>query len=74
MNDQAGGASASNAGLGAGALTLNSLDGSEVCPGVTLIGQPTPVAGTDKMRCLANVGGALALVELRLRFTAPNVI
>lgn len=72
MSNDAGGASASSAGLGAGALTLDSLDGYEVIPGVTLIAQPTPVVGTDKMRCLANVGGALGLVELRIRFTLPN--
>lgn len=63
----------SSDGLGVGALTLPKLDGREVSPGVWLIGEPSPVAGTDKMRCLANVGGALALVELRLRFLTPNV-
>lgn len=57
----------------AGSLTMPKLDGREVSAGVTLVGEPSPIAGTDKMRCLANVGGALGLVELRLRFLTPNV-
>jgi hypothetical protein len=58
--------------MNAGALSLPSLDGHEVSPGVWLVGEPTPVAGTDKLRCLANVGGCLCLVELRLKFAAPQ--
>lgn len=49
-------------------LTMPRFDGYEVRPGITLLGEPTPIPGTDKMRCLANVGGALGLVELRLKF------
>jgi hypothetical protein len=44
------------------------MDQYEIIPGVFLIGEPTPVFGTDRFRCFANVDGALALVELRLRF------
>lgn len=56
-----------------GTITLPKLDGTEIRPGVFLIGEPTPVPGTDKMRMLANVGGALALVELRFSFGKPEV-
>ena len=49
-------------------LTLSKLDGKEVSPGIYLIGEPTPIPGTDKLRCLANADGALVLVELKLRF------
>lgn len=73
MNDDAGGVSASNSGLGVGAVTLPKLDGHEVSPGVWLIGEPTPVPGTDKLRGLAEVQGCLCTVELRLRFLTPNV-
>lgn len=52
-----------------GTLALPKLDGKEVSPGVWLIGEPSPIPGSDKMRCLADVGGALCIVELRLRFT-----
>lgn len=51
-----------------GSLQLPKCDGMEVRPGVTLIGEPTPVVGTDKMRCLANVLGALCVVELSIKF------
>jgi hypothetical protein len=57
-----------------GHVQLPKLDGVEVSPGVWLIGEPTPVPGTDKLRCLANVGNGLALVELRLRFRAAASI
>lgn len=51
-----------------GTLNLPKVDGMEVRPGVILIGEPTPVVGTDKMRCLANVAGALCVVELSIKF------
>ena len=51
-----------------GELELPKLDGKEISPGIFLIGEPSPVDGTDKLRCLANVGGMLALVELTLTF------
>ena len=51
-----------------GSLQLPKCDGMEVRPGVILIGEPTPVVGTDKMRCLANVLGALCVVELSIKF------
>jgi len=47
---------------------MPKLDGVEIQPGVTLIGEPSPMPGTDKMRCLANVAGCLCLVELRIKF------
>jgi hypothetical protein len=56
----------------AGSILLESLDGREVSPGIYLVGEPSPVPGSNKLRCLANVGGSLALVELALRFTAQK--
>ena len=52
-----------------GALTLPKMDGKEVSPGIFLIGEPTPVSGTDKLRSLANVNGCLCLIELALKFS-----
>lgn len=52
----------------AGSVSIPTMDGVEIHPGVYLIGEPTPVAGTNLLRCLANVEGALCLVELRLNF------
>lgn len=49
-------------------LELPKMAGKEIQPGVVLIGEPTPVPGTDKLRALANVHGALCVVELRIRF------
>lgn len=51
-----------------GMIELPKMDGVEIRPGVTLIGEPSPVPGTDKFRCLADVFGALVLVELSIRF------
>jgi hypothetical protein len=51
-----------------GSLKLPKMDGEEIHPGVILIGEPTPVPGTDKLRCLANVLGALCVVELSIKF------
>jgi hypothetical protein len=51
-----------------GTLDLPKMDGMEVRPGVVLIGEPTPMPGSDKLRCLANVLGALCVVELSLKF------
>jgi hypothetical protein len=54
-----------------GSLNLPPLDGVEIRPGVILIGEPTPVPETDKLRCLANVLGCLCVVELSIKFQAP---
>lgn len=51
-----------------GKMSLPKMDGMEIQPGVILIGEPTPMPGTDRLRALANVCGALALVELRIKF------
>ena len=51
-----------------GEMKLPTMDGVEVSPGVWLIGEPTPQPGTDKLRCLARVGNALAVVELSIKF------
>lgn len=48
-----------------GELKLPKLDGAEVSPGVFLIGEPKPVDG--KLRGLANVGGALCVIELGIK-------
>ena len=58
-----------------GSLSLPSLTGIEISPGVWLMGEPTPVAGSNKLRCLADVHGALCVVELSMKFNdAPAAI
>ena len=54
-----------------GEMKLPKMDGVEISPGVFLIGEPTPVGGSSKLRSLANVGGALCLVELAIKYQ-PN--
>lgn len=49
-------------------MHLPKFDGIELEPGIILIGEPTPIENTNLMRCLANVSGTLALVELRVKF------
>lgn len=51
-----------------GTMTLPSLKGMEVRPGVFLLGEPFPIPGTDKLQALANVGGVLCLIQLRITF------
>ena len=51
-----------------GTLNLPKMDGEEIRPGVVLIGEPSPMPGTDKLRCLANVFGSLCVVELSIKF------
>lgn len=51
-----------------GDITLPKMSGAEVSPGIWLIGEPTPVPGSNKLRCLADVNGTLAVVELTLKF------
>lgn len=46
------------------------LEGTEVSPGIFLMEEPRPVEGTNLMRCLANVYGALAVIELKISFGA----
>ena len=53
-----------------GTMSLPKMDGLEIRPGVTLIGEPSPVEGTDKLRCLANVDGMLCVVVLSIKFKA----
>ncbi len=52
----------------AGTIQLPTMKGQEVAPNVFLLEEPTPVVGTNKMRCLADVGGMLAVVELNIKF------
>lgn len=56
-----------------GTVKLPKLDGVEISPGIILIGEPQSQKGTDRLRCLANVCGMLAVVELRIRFRGPSV-
>jgi hypothetical protein len=56
-------------GMQAGEMRLSKMDGAEVSPRIWLVGEPTPIPGTNKLRCLANVDGALALVELSIKFS-----
>jgi len=51
-----------------GEMQLPKMDGIEVSDGIILLGEPTPVPGTALMRCLANVYGALAVIELKISF------
>lgn len=51
-----------------GEMTLPKMDGVEVSPGIWLVGEPTPLPGTDKLRCLAQIGNALGVVELSVKF------
>lgn len=51
-----------------GSMTLPKLDGYEIRPGIFLIGEPTPIPGTDKLRCLVNEYGALGVAELSIKF------
>lgn len=51
-----------------GSMVLPKMDGTEIRPGIVLIGEPTPQPGTNKLRCLANVMGMLAVVELSIKF------
>ncbi len=55
-----------------GHISLPKLDGVEVSPGVWIVGEPSPVPGTNKLRALANVGGALCLIELSIKFPQGN--
>jgi hypothetical protein len=55
-----------------GTLDLPKMDGAEIRPGIVLIGEPAPMPGTGKLRCLANVTGMLCLVELSSKFGNPN--
>jgi len=47
---------------------LPSMAGREVSPGIFLVGEPTPIPGTNKLRAIANAFGVLVLVELSLTF------
>lgn len=51
-----------------GTAVLPHLDGYEIRPGIILIGEPTPIEQTNRLRCLANVDGTLAVVELSMKF------
>lgn len=51
-----------------GNVTLPTMDGAEISPGIWLVGEPAPVSGSNKLRCLADVNGALAVVELIVKF------
>lgn len=51
-----------------GEIAMPKMDGAEISPGVFLIGEPSPVPGTNLLRCLANVRGSLCLVGLSLKF------
>lgn len=51
-----------------GELQMPKMHGVEVSPGIYLIGEPTPLPGTNLLRCLADVNGMLGVVELALKF------
>jgi hypothetical protein len=49
-------------------MTMPKMDGHEVSPGIYVIGEPTPIPGSNKLTALVNYHGALALAELVMRF------
>jgi hypothetical protein len=49
-------------------ITLPKLDGKEIKPGVFIIGEPTPIPGTNLLRALADYRGSLCLIELNIKF------
>ena len=51
-----------------GAIELPKLKGTILPNGVEILEEPTPIPGTNKLHALANVGGALCLVELSIKF------
>ena len=51
-----------------GEMKLPKMDGMEIHPGIFLIGEPSPLSGTDKLRGLANVHGSLCVIELGIKF------
>jgi hypothetical protein len=53
-------------------MNLPKMSGKEISPGIWLIGEPTPVPGSNKLRCLADINGTLALVELSLKFKSDE--
>lgn len=53
-----------------GSMSIPKMDGQEIAPGIFLIGEPTPITGTNKLRCLANVYGSLGVVELKITFAS----
>lgn len=53
-------------------LKLPKMDGAEIAPRVFLIGEPSPIPGTAKLRALADVRGELCLIELALKFDAST--
>lgn len=50
-------------------MTLPKMHGLEVSPGVYLIGEPTPIPGTSRLRCIADFYGFLAVIELNIKFS-----
>lgn len=54
--------------MSTGTIQLPRMEGQQVAPGVWLIGEPTPIPGTSLLRCLADVNGALCVVELSVKF------
>lgn len=59
-----------------GTLKLPKMDGVEIAPGIYLIGEPTPRPdlGDMAMACLANVSGALAVVQLSIKWKEGEVV
>lgn len=55
-------------GVAQGVAQMPKLKGVEIQPGITLLEEPVPVEGTNKLRALANVCGCLAVVELSIKF------
>jgi hypothetical protein len=51
-----------------GDLKLPLMDGTEISNQVFIIGEPRPVIGTNKLRCLVNYHGQLATAELVVVF------
>lgn len=57
-----------------GEVKIPKLDGVEIKPGVIILGEPTPVAGTTKLRALANCFGTLCVIELSVKFAVERLV
>ncbi len=55
-----------------GQIQLPEMDGLEIKPGIILIGEPIPIEGSTKLRCLAKVFGCLAIIEFSIKFEEIN--
>ncbi len=56
-----------------GKVIIPKMDGTEIRPNIFIIGEPSPVVGTNKLRCLVNYHGQLATAELTVNFKSKTI-